>query len=401
MVKHTHSFTKGENMNRPFILCVDAPVKNKLIDTFAFKFSGWIASSRTNNIQDVYLKKDGQIIPLNLVDRPDVIKIYKNYYVIGFNEILSVLKLGENNLDWELFFKIDEDCFNIPIEFNILPGLYHHAEEMKRRKIKKIFPLLQCPYCKLGNFSQNNEYIQCNKCHSRFSYNLSQFNFLTDELKQIGAVKSTENISSNNYDPIILKIINENKDKLILDNGAGLREYWYENVINYEIVDYPSTDVVGIGEVLPFKSESFDIIFSLAVLEHVKNPFQCSEEIIRVLKKGGLLVAVVPFLQPYHGYPDHYYNMTSNGLKNLFKEKILIKECFVPQSGLPIWALTWFLQLYLSGLPDETAEQFRKMKIEDLLQDAKKYLDMPFVKELDSQTNETLACTNYLIGQKI
>jgi SAM-dependent methyltransferase len=388
-------------MKNPFIYCIDAPVKDKLIDTFAFKFSGWIASTRVINTKEVYLKRDGQLFPLNLVKRLDVIKVYKNYYVFGFDEILSVFKLGDNKQEWELLFKIDEDWFNIPVEFNILPGLYRHAENMKKEKIKKIFPVLQCPYCEQSNFSQNEDYIQCNKCNSRFSHNLSQFNFLTDELKQIGAVKSTENISTNNYDPIILKIIKENKDKLILDNGAGLREHWYENVINYEIVDYPSTDVVGIGEVLPFKSESFDVVFSLSVLEHVKNPFQCSEEIIRVLKPGGILVAVVPFLQPYHGYPDHYYNMTSNGLKNLFNEKILIKECFVPQSGLPIWTLTWFLRSYISGLPEDIAEKFKKMRIEDLLQDAKNYLDSSIVKDLNSQTNEILACTNYLIGQKI
>jgi hypothetical protein len=27
----------------------------------------------------------------------------------------------------------------------------------------------------------------------------------------------------------------------------------------------------------------------------------------------------VPFLQPLHGYPHHYYNMTGEGLRNLFR----------------------------------------------------------------------------------
>jgi SAM-dependent methyltransferase len=145
---------------------------------------------------------------------------------------------------------------------------------------------------------------------------------LTDELKKQGSVKSTPNVSSNTYDSIVLKLINENKDKLILDNGAGLRYHWYENVINYEIVGFPSTDVVGISEVLPFKSESFDAVLSLSVLEHVKNPFKCAEEILRVLKPGGTLIMVVPFLQAYHGYPDHFYNMTSNRLKIFLTKKL-------------------------------------------------------------------------------
>jgi SAM-dependent methyltransferase len=388
-------------MKPPYIYCIDTPVRGKIINTFVFRFSGWIASQCLIDPRKVDLIFNGQTIPLNIVSRPDVISVHQNFNVIGFDSIIPLLKTGDIKQKGELVFKLDQRSYSVPLEFDVITGLSDQADDIKKRKIQKIFPLLQCPQCKQANFSQNKGYIQCTNCNSTYKHDLFQYNFLTEEMKQLGAVKTTNNISSNNYDPIILKIINENKDKLILDNGAGLREQWFENVINYEIVNYPSTDVVGIGEVLPFKSESFDAIFSLAVLEHVKDPFKCSEEILRVLKPGGILVAVVPFLQPYHGYPDHYYNMTSNGLKNLFHEKIVIKDCFVPQSGLPIWALTWFLRLYISGLPEESAKQFRKMKVEDLLKDAKDYLNMPFVKELNEQTNETLACTNYLIGQKI
>lgn len=55
-----------------------------------------------------------------------------------------------------------------------------------------------------------------------------------------------------------------------MDCGAGCRSDYYENVINYEIVSYDSTDVVGVGESLPFEDETFDAVLSCAVLEHVK-----------------------------------------------------------------------------------------------------------------------------------
>jgi len=87
---------------------------------------------------------------------------------------------------------------------------------------------------------------------------------------------------------------------LVLDCGAGFRDMYYPNVVNYEIVAYPTTDVLGVGEELPFKDNSFDVVISVAVLEHVRYPWRCADEIARVLKSGGTLVAMVPFLQPLH-----------------------------------------------------------------------------------------------------
>lgn len=105
-----------------------------------------------------------------------------------------------------------------------------------------------------------------------------------------------------------------------MENGCGLISIYYPNVVNLENVDYPTTDVVSIGGKLPFKSNVFDAVFSLVVLKHVKNPFEWAKQMTRVFKPGGTLYAVVPFLQPFYGYADHYYNMTSSGLKNLFSE---------------------------------------------------------------------------------
>jgi len=100
---------------------------------------------------------------------------------------------------------------------------------------------------------------------------------------------------------------------------AGLKSFSYPNVVNMEIVPYASTDAVGVGQSLPFPDDTFDAVLSIAVLEHVNDPFLCARELIRVLKPGGRLMCAVPFLQPEHGYPHHYFNMTRMGLAELFK----------------------------------------------------------------------------------
>ena len=69
-------------------------------------------------------------------------------------------------------------------------------------------------------------------------------------------------------------------------------------------------------------------MFSQSVLEHVRDPFACAREMIRVLKEGGVLLADVPFLAPFHGYPDHYFNVSMNGLRQLFAslEEVGVRE---------------------------------------------------------------------------
>ena len=52
---------------------------------------------------------------------------------------------------------------------------------------------------------------------------------------------------------------------------------------------------------------------------------------------------MVPFLQPFHAYPHHYYNMTAQGLANLFADEIVVDRQEVNTGGMPIFMLTWVL----------------------------------------------------------
>jgi ubiquinone/menaquinone biosynthesis C-methylase UbiE len=56
--------------------------------------------------------------------------------------------------------------------------------------------------------------------------------------------------------------------------------------------------------VLPFRSESFDVVTALDVLEHVPNDARALDEIFRVLRPGGILVASVPAYQFLWGPHD-------------------------------------------------------------------------------------------------
>jgi SAM-dependent methyltransferase len=224
------------------------------------------------------------------------------------------------------------------------------------------------------------------------------YDFLTADLRNTFSIIDTTAVSSNNYDSTFKNVINSNE--LVLDCGAGSRQFYYDNVINFEIAKYSSTDVLGVGEVLPFKDDTFDAVLSNAVLEHVKNPWLCAAEILRVLKPGGELICCVPFLQPLHGYPHHYYNMSAQGLRNLFGNNISVVEHNIPQSTLPIWSLNWILNSWSAGLSGDTKDNFLQMRVCDLMEMPSQYLDKNFVTQLSNDKNFELASATLLRAKK-
>lgn len=226
------------------------------------------------------------------------------------------------------------------------------------------------------------------------------FDYTGEERKDKFNFGETEKISSFFYDELALDIINGLPEGIILDCGAGFRPVYYENVVNYEIAPYPTTDVLGFAEDLPFADDSFDAVFSFAVLEHVKLPFQAAKEMSRVLKPGGTLVVSAAFLQPMHGYPHHYFNMTKNGMQVLFEDDIDVDRQFVTSGTGPISSLTWFLQNWADSLSKQDRKKFTKMKIGDFIDRSTKYQNQPFITNLPEEKNSELAGATFLVGRK-
>src|SRR6185436_10283001 len=66
----------------------------------------------------------------------------------------------------------------------------------------------------------------------------AKYDFLTAEMRAETGIAETIAVSAHGYDPRALQLIEELADGLILDCGAGRRDTYYRNVVNYEIVDY-------------------------------------------------------------------------------------------------------------------------------------------------------------------
>ena len=88
-----------------------------------------------------------------------------------------------------------------------------------------------------------------------------------------------------------------------------------------DVVDTYHPDLVVDVEKMPFDDGALPAIVCLSVLEHVKDPFLAVRELHRALAPGGLCLAYVPFLFPYHaeaGYYADYWRFTRDGCLQLF-----------------------------------------------------------------------------------
>lgn len=69
-----------------------------------------------------------------------------------------------------------------------------------------------------------------------------------------------------------------------------------------------------------FGEESFSVVWSSSVFEHLHSPWIAAEEILKVLKPGGLFFAQTHLCFPEHGYPNDFFRFTRNGLERLFDD---------------------------------------------------------------------------------
>ena len=78
------------------------------------------------------------------------------------------------------------------------------------------------------------------------------------------------------------------------------------------------------GEIDDNLRNRYDKIICLAVLEHVYNPFKAIDNINKLLKDGGKIYGMVPYLYHYHAPEDlkfqDYFRFSKDALSYLFKD---------------------------------------------------------------------------------
>ena len=162
--------------------------------------------------------------------------------------------------------------------------------------------------------------------------------------------------------------------KLLLDAGCGTG--WFsqrafergaivtsmdlgDNLLNETAKKCNSKRVIGSVLEIPFENNSFDIIISSEVIEHVPNPLVAIKEMYRVLKPGGTLILTTPNkiwyfaiwiantfkLRPYQGLENWswYYSLKNDITRigfNIIDSKGTHLFPFIHKSFYPILNIT-------------------------------------------------------------
>lgn len=96
--------------------------------------------------------------------------------------------------------------------------------------------------------------------------------------------------------------------------------------VSYRTLDTSAVegaDIVGDAHALPLADGSIGGIICNSVLEHLYDPRRAVEEMHRVLKPGGSIIAYTHFIYPYHARPGvyaDYFRFTEDGLRYLFRD---------------------------------------------------------------------------------
>ncbi len=133
----------------------------------------------------------------------------------------------------------------------------------------------------------------------------------------VGMVYADQNISKSVTEAVNSFLTQQPSDAMGLNFGAGPTDYG-ANVINLDVYEGESIDIVNEGLELPFRDASLDFVLTQEVLEHVPDPFFAVREISRVLKPGGMCYCQLPFQIGYHPGPTDYWRFSVQGIKELF-----------------------------------------------------------------------------------
>jgi len=104
----------------------------------------------------------------------------------------------------------------------------------------------------------------------------------------------------------IFDLASLSKGKKVVDVGCGfgktrkIVEDAGGEWVGVEPFEGGAHTVVGDAQNLPFPDETFDIVYMNAVLEHVPDPSRAFKEVARVLKKGGIFIGYVAYMECFH-----------------------------------------------------------------------------------------------------
>jgi SAM-dependent methyltransferase len=191
-------------------------------------------------------------------------------------------------------------------------------------------------------------------------------------------------------------------DAIILHLGSGNVPTPDARVISLDVLPNQNVDVVAEAEALPFKTCTIDHVHSGAVFEHVHNPILAAQEARRVVKENGTLHIDTAFMQGYHGFPNHFFNMTPQAAETFLVDDFILENSGVPPEATPAHALVDLGRRFLECLPAEQAQRLAVLPFNEALKEIEvsKRKDSSLLSGLSEYEFRSLAASFFVTARK-
>jgi SAM-dependent methyltransferase len=115
----------------------------------------------------------------------------------------------------------------------------------------------------------------------------------------------------------------------VLEIGPDKNPSTFNEIVGINSIDWQTLDIhPGVNLTYLAKTEysfsiadnTFDIVFSGQVIEHVRKPWIWMKELARVCKTGGQVITINPVSWPYHEAPIDCWRIFPEGMRALYEE---------------------------------------------------------------------------------
>ncbi|HEY3141821.1 MAG TPA: methyltransferase domain-containing protein [Acidimicrobiales bacterium] len=262
---------------------------------------------------------------------------------------------------------------------------------------RDLYDVLACPNCKVAVVRADTE-LRCTQCDTTFPI-IDGVPIMTPDGSVPDIVHDTELAENDSYWPWYYRLVMQSllDDQVVVEMGSGDRSNSDPAVIRMDIRLTPYVDLVADAHALPFLPGSIDFIFSLAMMEHLRQPFLAAEEMDRALRDGGYIYGDCAWVFAYHGYPHHYFNASVQGLQQIFGSFRELKTGVAPYQ-MPSYALVMVLATYIRNFKPDGI--YRGAEVAAMLA-APLYEELADLdKGFDEETAAMLAACTFYFGVK-
>ena len=213
-----------------------------------------------------------------------------------------------------------------------------------------------CLICNHSVLQPQNEYVKvhlvkCEKCGFRFSKQIPTEQELINYYNEYGRDDYLSPLTIKRYNEILDTFEKYRQNNRLLDVGCGIGYFLEEaQKRGWEVYGTEYTDRAieicrekgfqthkGKLDTANYPLESFDVITSFEVLEHINNPVEEVQNFHKLLRKGGLMYLTTPNFNSLLRYrlksnynvitfPEHLCYYTPKTLNRLFTRNQFIKK---------------------------------------------------------------------------